>query len=216
MNRNVMIATVVVILIAVVGFLAYQNFNKPGTSGSAQSIDVTGQPLQGSKDAKVTVVAFEDFKCPVCKQYDTSVVPTIEQKYVQTGKIQYYFINFPFIGPDSTTAANAGECVAEQSPTAFYDYAHILYRAQKEETTEWATPAYLKELAQTLQGVDLTKFASCVDSNAHIDQVNADKALGNKAGVQGTPSVYVNGKLVDQSWIGDNLDKAISAALGNS
>ena len=209
MNRNVVIATVVVLLIAVVGFLAYQNFNKG--KGPGASIDVSGQPMEGSKDAKVTVVAFEDFKCPVCKAYDTTIVPQIEQKYVSTGKIKYYFVNFPFIGQDSTTAANAGECVAEQSPAAFFDYVHILYRAQKEETTEWATPSYLKELGQTLQGVDMTKFAACVDGNSHVDRVNADKALATKLSVTFTPSVFVNGKLAGQRP--DDVLPAIEAAV---
>lgn len=215
-SNSAVLVTLAVVALLVIGFFVWQA-RKPaaGTAGSTTTtIDVSSQPFQGNPDAKVTVVAFEDFKCPACKQYDTLTVPGLESKYIATNKIKYVFVNFPFIGPDSYTAANAGECVAAQSNTAFFEYAHILYRAQKDEQTQWATPSYLLDLAGSLDGVDLTKLKACIDADTYKTQVEADKALGSKVGVTATPSVYVNGRLV-VSATPDAVGKAIDAALGN-
>lgn len=214
-SNSAVLATLAVVVVLVIGFFVWQA-RRPAASGTAPTIDVSGQPFQGNPNAKVTVVAFEDFKCPVCKQYDTTVVPSIESQYVSTNKIKYVFINFAIpLGDDSNTAANAGECVAEQSTAAFFQYAHILYRAQKDESTTWATPSYLLDLAGSLDGVDTAKLKACIDGDTFKDRVAADRALGVKAGVGGTPSVYVNGKAVEAPWIPGNLSKAIDAALGN-
>lgn len=215
MNRNVVIVTVVVVLLAVVGFFAYQNFAKKAAPGTA--IDVSGFPFEGDPNAKVTVVAFEDFKCPACKNYDATVMPQIEQKYIQPGKIKYAFVGFPIIAAnyqmnpdDSRAALNAGYCVADQSNAAFFRYAHILFSAQKPENTLWATPDFLKELAQTLEGVDQAKLAQCIDSNANSKKVEAGYQLAVKQKVDHTPSIYVNGKLADDPLAA--IDAALKAA----
>lgn len=209
-NRGVLvIATLVaVILIAVVAFAV-----RPGGSATTKSFDLNGQPLLGQDSAKVTMVVFEDFKCPNCKNFEDNTMPTIQSKYIDTGKVKLYKLNFPFIGPDSTTAAEAAECVYQQKQSAGYNqFATLLFRAQGDEQTVWATPAKLEELGAYVDGLDAATFKSCIDSNATKSQVDADTAQANKAGVNATPSVFVNGVLskdYSPATVSAVIDKAL-------
>lgn len=209
-NRGVLvIATLVaVILIAVVAFAV-----RPGGSASTKSFDLSGQPLLGQDSAKVTMVVFEDFKCPNCKNFEDNTMPTLQSKYIDTGKVKLYKLNFPFIGPDSTTAAEAAECAYLQTGSKGYNQlATLLFRDQKDEQTVWATPTELEKLGGYVDGLDAAKFKTCVESNATKAQVDADTAQANKAGVNATPSVFVNGVLskdYSPATVSAIIDKAL-------
>jgi protein-disulfide isomerase len=196
-NRNLLLIGTVVaaVLIALVVFAV-----RPGGSASstaAKTFDLTAQPLLGKASAKVTMVVFEDFKCPNCKNFETGTMPTIQSKYIDTGKVKLYKINFPFIGPDSTTAAEATECAYAQKGDAGYDQmATLLFRAQGDEKTQWANAAKMQELAGYIDGIDAAKFKTCLETNATKAKVDADSAQASKAGINSTPSVFVNGQLI--------------------
>ena len=211
-RNNAVLVTVLVLAALIVGFFVWQRVTSARTSGT--SIDVSDQPTLGNPDAKVTVVVFEDFKCPNCKNFEESVYPTIKSKFIDTNRIKFAFANFAFLGPDSTTAAVAAECAFEQSPQAFWQYKTIIYRGQKEETTQWATPAYLTELAGYVDGLDQEKLSQCVASNATIEKVTADNDLARRLNVTGTPTMLVNGVPV-QARTFDDFTNAIDRALQN-
>ena len=205
-NRNILVigTVVAVILIALVVFAV-----RPGGSANTKTFNLDGQPLLGQASAKVTMVVFEDFKCPNCKNFEDNTMPTVQSKYIDTGKVKMYKLNFPFIGPDSTTAAEAAECAYQQKGDAGYNsFATLLFRAQGNEQTQWATPAKMEELAGYVDGIDAAKFKTCVDTEATKSQVDADNAQATKAGVNATPSVFVNGVLA-----GDYSVATVSAAI---
>ena len=64
------------------------------------------QQSLGKDDAPVKVVEFGDFKCPACRTWDVTVLPRLKEEYIDKGKVQLYFINFPFIGKDSDLGAS--------------------------------------------------------------------------------------------------------------
>lgn len=74
------------------------------------------QPTLGNPDAKVKVIEFIDFKCPSCAQWDKENFPRFKQEFIDSGKVQFYVINFPFLGPDSIEAALAAESIYNQNP----------------------------------------------------------------------------------------------------
>ncbi|WP_424949327.1 DsbA family protein [Deinococcus sp.] len=193
-NRTLLVVgtVIAVVLIALVVFAA-----RPGGSASGKSFNLAGQPFLGQENAKVSVVVFEDFKCPNCKNFEAGTMPTIQSKYVDTGKAKVYRINFPFIGPDSTTAAEAAECAYQQKGNDGYNqFATLLFRAQGDEKTTWATASKMEELAGYVDGVDAAKFKTCLESEATKGQVDADNAQATKAGINSTPNIFVNGASV--------------------
>ena len=128
------------------------------------TIDITtASPIEGSDDASVTIVEFGDFQCPKCDQWFKNEKPTITTKYIDTGKANLYFIDFPFLGKDSDNAANASYCDEEQGK--YWEYHNILYTNQKGIQEGWASMDNLKKFAIDV-GLDANSFNECLDSGS--------------------------------------------------
>lgn len=201
--------------LAVIALLGSQLIN---TGPSGQEIPLEGQPMTGNPDANVTVVEFGDYRCPVCKQFDTQVWPQLKKNYVDTGKIQFYFINYAFLdqnfaGDTSTRAAVAGECVVNQDEEQFWNFHKAVYDNQGPERQDWATKDFLMDLArENTEGLDYEELNACISNRETIDKVQKDRSIGRNAGVTGTPSVYVNGDKI-QNWQYNSLRAAIEQQL---
>lgn len=217
-TKNLTLITAALLVLAV---LAYYLYNRNQSQTSTASFDGTlildNQPMIGGADSKVLVVAFEDFKCPACKGFEETIFPRLEQDYIKPGKIKFYFVNFPIpLGQDSITAAIAGECVYEQSESAFWEYKTILYRSQGPESQTWATPKYLTELAQTyVPDIDAAALKTCIESQRYATRVQEDRAMGVSADVRGTPTLFVNNQVVSNAYDYPGLQKILDEAIAN-
>jgi protein-disulfide isomerase len=215
--QRLTLITLAVLALIAVGVIVYfrvapQASPTPTASGE---LDVSAQPMLGQPDAPVEIAVFEDFKCPACQFFDETVMPRIHRELIDTGQARLYFFNFPFLGPDSTTAALAGECVYEQDAAAFWDFKTFVFRAQGSESQEWATPTFLSDLARdNLPGIDADTLRSCIEDETYSDRIEADREQGVAAGVQGTPSVYVDGQLLSDFQF-ETVQAAVENAQGN-
>ena len=154
-------------------------------------IDVTmSPPIEGSYDATVTIVEFGDFQCPKCDQWFQNEKPTIESDYIDTGKANLYFVDFPFLGEDSDTAANASYCADEQGK--YWEYHSTLYNNQGGINEGWASTSALKQFAADV-GLDTMKFNTCLDSGKYADRIAYNKQVGMSHGVEGTPVFFIVG-----------------------
>ena len=199
--QRLTLITGVVIALALVGIIVYSQFQPEPTAPSVAAdgeLNYEGQPVLGDANAPVTIAVFEDFKCPACAFFEENAFPQIERELVDTGEAKIVFFNYPFLGPDSTTAAIASECAYTQSESAFWEYKTILYRSQGPESQQWATSARLTELAETyIPDLDSEALNACIEERTFEDEVAAEREMGTAAGVQGTPSVFVNGTKVE-------------------
>lgn len=169
--------------------------NQPDQPAAPAKVEVDSGhlPVLGSKNAKVTVIEFGDFQCPFCEKWFTDVEANLIKDYVNTGKVKFAFRHFAFLGDESTWAAEASECANEQGK--FWEYHDYLYKNQGPERSGTFAKDKLKGFAQAL-GLDTTKFNSCLDSDKYAKNVTDDQAAGQKAGVNGTPTTFVNGQTV--------------------
>lgn len=185
---------------------------------TGQEIPLEGQPMTGNSDANVTVVEFGDYRCPVCKQFHDQVWPQLKENYIDTGKVEFYFVNYAFLdqnfaGQTSTRAAVAGECVVNQDEEQFWNFHDALYDNQGAERQDWATQDFLMDLArENTEGLDYNQLQACIDDRKTSDKVQQDRSIGRSAGVTGTPSVYVNGDKI-QNWEYNSLRAAIEQQL---
>ncbi|GAB6877046.1 DsbA family protein [Thermaerobacter litoralis] len=171
------------------------------------------QPALGSPEAPVTVVEFADFKCPYCRDFTMNEFPRLKEAYIDTGKVRFYFINYPFIGPDSDTAAEALEAVYAQNPEGAWAFIDRVMQLQGPEDTRWATPEFLVDIAkQVVPGLDAQRMLEDLRSGRYRDAVEADRAIARRVGVRGTPSLFVNGQFVE-NWSFEGLKEAIDRAL---
>ncbi len=172
----------------------------------------------GNPNAKVKILVFEDFQCPICKDFTTTVEPQLDNStYITNGQVYYTFMQYPFIDDGTLTkeshqAANASMCALEQG--RFWDYHDMLFANQGTENGGSFNDARLKAFAQDL-GLNMTQFNSCFSANKYSTQIEADYQQGVSMGVNGTPSVFVNGKQVSPGYAPtwDELKTAIDAAL---
>lgn len=177
---------------------------------------VDGQHL-GDPNAPVKLDVWEDFQCPSCKRYSEQVESQVITNYVETGKVYYSFHFYPFIdGGDSTgeshQSANAAICAAEQG--RFWDYHAILFANWSGENVGSFSNPRLVSFAESL-GLDMTAFNTCFQANKYADLINQDYTDGQAAGVNGTPSVFVDGQIISPGFIPtyDDLAAAIETAL---
>lgn len=150
------------------------------------SFDLDGLVPLGDKDAKVVIVEFSDFQCPFCAQ----VAPMLEKVVrASNGKARLYFKQFPIKShPRSLEASKA--CVASQKFGKFWTYCAALFRHRDD-----LSDAALLKLAREA-GIDPGKFAQEMQREEILSRIADEKMEGLRNHIQGTPTVYINGKEV--------------------
>ncbi len=213
--RWLTLGTAAVIVLAVaLAVAATRQADRQGAP--ADLFQLERQPALGSASAPVTVVEFADFKCPYCREFTLNEFPRFKEAYIDTGKVRFYFINYPFIGPDSDTAAQAMEAVYAQSPEGVWAFIDRVMQLQGPEDQQWATPEFLVDVArQAVPGIDAQRLLDDLRSGRYAGEVDADRAIAVRAGVRGTPSVFVNGKFVE-NWSFEGLKAAVDQALAEA
>lgn len=179
--------------------------------GTPVDVSVGNLPPQGNKDAKVKVVEFADFQCPFCKQWFSTVETNLVNDYVKTGKIAFYWRDYPFLGQESNYAASAARCANEQGK--FWDFHDYLYNNQGQENSGAFSKDNLKKLAAAMGGLNTDQFNSCLDADKYAKDYQQDLSDGQKAGVNGTPTVFINGVPVVGAQPYATFKQAIDAAL---
>jgi protein-disulfide isomerase len=201
----VMLAAVVVVIVGLV-LLQNQTARKPVTISGR-----TGEGTSwGPKDAKVSIIAYSDFGCSHCKIFALGEEKQLRADYEPAGTVRFEYRHFIISPPDTANAANASECAADQG--RFWDYHDLLF-SQQGVTQRPFTKANLKQYATEI-GLNAQPFNECVDKDSHLDKVYQDMAAGKDAGVQGTPTFYINGKSIPGAVPYEQFKAAVDAALG--
>ena len=165
-------------------------------------------PSKGAKNAKVVIQEFSDFQCPFCSR----VNPSIAQVMTEYGdKVQIVWRDYPLpFHKDAGPAAQAArEVFAQKGDKAFWAYHDLLFQNQKALSRE-----NLEKFAEQVGGINMKAFKAALDSGKHKAGVDADVAAVAKAGARiGTPSFFINGKLLQGAQPYPAFKAAIDAAL---
>ncbi|MBB6636249.1 DsbA family protein [Cohnella thailandensis] len=192
--RIIMWATAVVFVALIALLIIFKPAEKP------VELNYDNAPLLGSADAPVKLAEFGDFKCPACQYFTLNVMPEIQEKYIDTGKVSLSFFNYTIISADSNTAALAAQSVYHQSNEEFWKYYEALYRNQPDESLAWATTDYLVDLAKSLElDIDYDKLRSDIENKTYQDEIDEQNKLARSEQFPGTPAVLVNGERLDDS-----------------
>jgi protein-disulfide isomerase len=204
LQRLILIGGIVVVAAVVVFALIW-----PQVKSVGQIITVTPAKLPkadglslGEAKAPATIDVFEDFQCPACKAFTENIEPLVIQNLVTAGKARYVFHNYPFIdgngvgsSGESDQAANASMCANEQGK--FWEMHATLYANWTGENQGNLSDRRLQAMAQSI-GLDINAFNACFNANKYKADIQADFDKGQKMGVTGTPTVFVNGTQVGQ------------------
>jgi len=213
-TRWIVIAMVLLVVVTGVVFSLMGQNNKENASLAAldgtklkPAITSTIDPANGSAivlnpgAAKVLDV-WEDPQCPVCKNFENANGDYIES-LVRDKKATVRFHVLSFLGDESVRAANASFCAADEGQ--YLDFHHALYVVQSplENSGFWSNQKLI-DIANKI-GIKSTKFADCVNKGSKIAVVKANYDSMSKFGVQGTPTVFINGKLWERKSSDFNL-----------
>lgn len=120
-----------------VPFSEFQKVIDEELSGSApstvtrQTVAVGNLPPLGSANAKVTLIEFSDYQCPFCARHFTQAEPQIKKDYLDTGKVKFYYRDFPLpqIHPGAQKAAEAARCAGDQNK--YWEYHDLIFQNQQ-------------------------------------------------------------------------------------
>src|SRR6185436_19461777 len=148
----------------------------------AFSIATDDQPAKGNPNASVTIVEFTDFQCPSCALQH----PVLERIVNEFGdRVRLVVRDFPLSQhADARKAAEAAEAAREQGK--YWEYVTVLFRNQSALGVD-----KLKQYASEV-GLDRARFDAALDSGKFAEKVQHDVIDGDKLGINGTPTLYIN------------------------
>lgn len=167
----------------------------------ASKIDVTGRPVRGKKDAKVTIVSFDDFQCPFCARMHQELFTQVMKDYGDKVRVIYKDYPLSAIHPWAMRAAVNANCLAAQDPDAYWDYADHIHANQKDINDKPDAAARFAELDRSALDVaasrhlDKAKADACIQAQ---DETNVKKSveLGRSLNIDSTPVLFINGERV--------------------
>ena len=172
-------------------------------------------PSIGTSNVPVPIVAYTDFSCPHCKDYELDVVPKIRQRFLQSQEVTYTHRDFPLPVDDwSRPAASAARSVQRQTDDAtFFEYSHKLYQNQ-----DSFSYSLFGELANSV-GADGKQTRTAAQQNRYCKTLNQSLTQGSDRGVSGTPTVYVADQKLEApgiSEVANAVQQARSGGTNNS
>ena len=155
---------------------------------TTQSLIQNGSPIMGNPNAPITIVEWGDYQCTFCYKFHQSSKDALIEEYVNTGRINFVFRDFPLNGPGSVLAAQASYCADDQGK--YWEYHDEIYKNWAGERTGWVTRQSLDQFANTV-GLDLVQFNKCLDDEKYQQRVLENEKFGVKIGIKATPSFLI-------------------------
>jgi Protein-disulfide isomerase len=195
----------VVIIAVVVAIVMGTSGKSDGTGASAQPSGAVAADAGGilanaapAKSNAPTLDLYEDFQCPVCGQFEKAMGPSITSM-VAAGEVKLVVHTLSFLDDNlkndsSKRSANAVACAADAGK--FLEYHAAVFAAQPAQEGAGYTDAQLTEFANTagITGPALTTWQKCTSSGQHAQYVTDTQTAAEKAGVNSTPTLQLNGK----------------------
>lgn len=215
--RNAFIALILIVAV-LLGINYYQTNKNIGVSDQpatvANGIVNTTDNVIGDRNSKVALVEYADFQCPACKAWE----PAVKEMIKDSGdNFVFVYRYFPLsqIHQNALGAAKAAEAAARQGK--FWEMHDALYANQDAWGSALDANEYFKKYAQGM-ALDMNKFEADINDKTVEERILSDMKEGNKVGIQGTPTFYLNGsKLSAGSFdemkkiLKDTIDTAKSA-----
>ena len=190
----------------------------PAAAGQPTPVASAGATIEsdgarlGRADAKVVVDYWADYQCPFCSKFAQTVIPQLESRLAD-GTLALVHRDFAFIGPESFAASAAVRCADREGK--YWPMHDAVYAAQDGENQGAFAADRLNAIAASV-GLDAEAFATCLDDHAVLVDVLDDTAAGNRAGIESTPTLDVNGTRLKGVPDAATLIAAIDAAAAGA
>ncbi len=194
----------------VFSILAFIAVVAPGAARADGVPPITGDDVVlGKADAPVTIIEYASLSCPHCAEFEAETWPQVKKEWLETGKAKYVFRDFPLNGP-----AFRGSLLARCAARAeFYPFIEELYANQNTWVSddEAATMTALQRIG-VVGGVSADRFAACHADKTLQQKIAASEAAAQAAGVDSTPTFFINGTKVAGALAYSDFNKALQTA----
>lgn len=194
-------------------FQAYNfKFNLREPAAPTVKIANEGKPFWGKADAKVVITEFSDFECPYCRQMQPDV-QRIKAEY--QGKVKWVFRNFPLdFHPQAMPSHIAAVCAGKQSK--YFEFQTRVFAIPTNGRSLDMSKGQLDGIAQAI-GLNMQNYRQCAgDGDGAIKaEIEADMRYGQKIGVRGTPTIFINGVLFQKERSYDAMKEEIEKLLNS-
>lgn len=196
------------------------------SKGPLSGIDLTGRPIRGPEHAPVTIVSFDDLECPFCAHMHAELFPATQEHYKD--QVRFIYLDDPLasIHPWAMHAAVDVECLAAQSPVGYWNLVDAIHANAEAIAGDRQHPNLAGSMVKLdemtfqegqRQHVDMDKLKNCVGKQDET-AVRASAKKADELGIDGTPTLYINGErlmgIAPQDVLWRTIDRAIVDAGG--
>jgi protein-disulfide isomerase len=180
----------------------------PPPPSQFRKVDIASfNPVRGPLDAKVTIVEFSDFQCPFCGRV-LATLKQVEETYGRDVRLVFRQQPLPF-HPYAMPAAEAALAASDQGK--FWEMHDQLFANQGKINAQSPMPD-LERIASDV-GLDMSRFDDSMNSHQFKSQVEADSKYGNTVGANGTPTFFINGRLLSGAQPFDRFKSVIDEEI---
>lgn len=181
-----------------------------GEVGSNLSVAVSDSDWsKGSKTATHTIVEYSDFQCPACGAY-APLLKRLADEHPNDVRLVYRHFPLDQVHPNARAAAWAAEAAGMQGK--FFEMHDALFNTQETWSADASPEIFFEDLAHSL-GMDSGKFKTDMKSQAVKDKVTTLAASGSSSGVNSTPSLFLDGKLITNPSSYEELVGLVTTAV---
>lgn len=175
------------------------------STATSFGVDLTDNPIMGRESADLDLLYWGEYQCPFCKQFEDEALPKLIENDVRTGRVRVVFLELPYMGEDSTTAAVADRCIWEQvhdtAPGRYWRWRSTIYANQEPKNSGWANRENLLSMTASVDGVDSDAVGTCLDGRrAEFEEhVETERRVAREYGFEGTPSFLFGNRQTEKA-----------------
>lgn len=195
-TRNLVIVMVSFIVVVGVVFSLISNRSSTTAAIPASVSADDGYGIVLNPNTKPTIDVYVDYQCPACRAFEIINGGYLNEVIAQN-KAKVVFHPMTFIGPESILAANAAACAADENEFMAMNLALFQDQSAEENSGKWQGDALLN-IGKSI-GINSAKFETCIKDGSYVNWTGNVATATAKADVNGTPTIFVNGKELDRS-----------------
>jgi protein-disulfide isomerase len=195
-TRNLVIVMVSFIVVVGVVFSLISNRSSTTAAIPASVSADDGYGIVLNPNTKPTIDVYVDYQCPACRAFEIINGGYLNEVIAQN-KAKVVFHPMTFIGPESILAANAAACAADENEFMAMNLALFQDQSAEENSGKWQGDALLN-IGKSI-GINSAKFETCIKDGSYVNWTGNVATATAKADVNGTPTIFINGKELDRS-----------------
>lgn len=211
-TRNLVIVMISFIVVVGVVFSLISSRSNSTAAIPATVSEADGYGIVLNPESTPKIDVYVDYQCPACRAFEIINGGYLNEVIAQK-KAKVVFHPMTFIGPESVLAANSAACAADENKFVDMNLALFQNQSESENSGKWSSE-YLVELGKSI-GITSGTFETCVNDGKYIKWTSNVAAASAKADVNGTPTIFVNGKQLDRNTeYGDQAKFRAALAAG--